>query len=77
MARYSASAATGLVLDILSGEILAAVSLPAVDSNRPADALDPKRPERLQGGVFELGSIFKMLTVAMAIEDGRATLDKT
>ncbi len=77
MTRYAATAAAGLVLDIRSGEILAAVSLPSVDSNRPAEALDPTRPERLQGGVFELGSIFKMLTVAMALEEGRATLDKT
>ncbi len=77
MTRYTATAAAGLVLDIRSGEILAAVSLPSVDSNRPAEVLDPSRPERLQGGVYELGSIFKMLTVAMALEEGRATLEKT
>ncbi len=76
MTRYAATAAAGLVLDIRNGEIVAAVSLPSVDPNRPAEALDPARPERLQGGVFELGSIFKLLTVAMALEDGRATLDK-
>ena len=77
MARYSAKAATGLVLDIRSGEVLAAVSLPAIDPNRPGEVLDPARPDRVQGGVFELGSIFKMLTIGMALETGRATLDTT
>ena len=82
MTRYVATAATGLVLDIGTGEIVAAVSLPGIDSNRPGEAIDPARPDRLQGGVFELGSIFKMLTIAMflengALDDGRATLDKT
>ncbi len=73
--RYSATAAAGLVMDARTGEIIAAVSLPAIDPNRPADAIDPARPDRLQAGVFELGSIFKAVTVAMALEDGQATLD--
>jgi cell division protein FtsI (penicillin-binding protein 3) len=77
MKRYSAPAAAGLVMDIMTGEIVAAVSLPAVDPNRPAEALEPARAFRLQAGVFELGSIFKLLTVAMALESGAAKLDKT
>ncbi len=76
MARYLAEGATGLVMDVATGEIVAAVSLPSVDPNRPMEALDPSRADRLQGGVYELGSIFKALTVAMALEDGTATLDK-
>ena len=44
--------------------LLAAVSLPAIDPNQPAEALDPARADRLQAGVYELGSIFKALTVA-------------
>ena len=77
MQKYTAKAAAGLVLDMRSGEIIAAVSLPGVDPNRPVEALDPSRPDRIQGGVFELGSIFKMLTVAQALDSGRATLDKS
>jgi cell division protein FtsI (penicillin-binding protein 3) len=75
MKRYSAPAAAGLVMDIMTGEIVAALSLPSVDPNHPAEAIDPERPDRLQTSVWELGSIFKMLTIAMALEDG-ATLDK-
>lgn len=76
MTRYQAKAAAGLVMDAETGEIVAAVSLPAIDPSKPAEALDPAKTDRLHAGVYELGSIFKMLTVAMALEDGVATLDK-
>jgi cell division protein FtsI (penicillin-binding protein 3) len=74
--RYSASAAAGLLLDAGSGEVLAGVSLPEVDPLRPADWLDPTRADRLTGGTYELGSIFKIVTVAMALEAGTTDLDK-
>jgi cell division protein FtsI (penicillin-binding protein 3) len=76
ISRYTAIAAAGLVLDADSGEVLGAVSLPEVDPARAADWLDPQRADRLMGGAFELGSIFKTLTVAMALEAGIADLDK-
>ena len=74
--RYSASGAAGLVLDANSGEVLAAVSLPQADPSRPADWLDPALADRLAGGTFELGSIFKALTVAQALEAGSADLER-
>jgi cell division protein FtsI (penicillin-binding protein 3) len=74
--RYSASAAAGVVLDADSGEILAAASLPEADPLRPSDWLDGQRADRLAGGTFELGSIFKLLTLAMALESGIADLDR-
>jgi cell division protein FtsI (penicillin-binding protein 3) len=74
--RYAASAAAGLVLEANSGEVLAAVSLPEADPSRPADWLDPARADRLAGGTYELGSIFKTMTIAMALESGTADLDK-
>jgi len=75
-ARYKASGAAGLVMDVATGELIAAVSLPEVDPNRPAEALAVDRLDRLSASVFELGSIFKTLTVAMLLEEGVATLDK-
>jgi cell division protein FtsI (penicillin-binding protein 3) len=75
-ARYKASGAAGLVMDVKTGELIAAVSLPDVDPNRPAEALAVDRLDRLSASVFELGSIFKTLTVAMLLEEGVATLDK-
>ncbi len=77
MERHRAKAATGLVMDALTGEIAAAVSLPGVDPNRPATALDATRADRLHAGVFELGSIFKAMTIAQAVDERIATLDTT
>jgi cell division protein FtsI (penicillin-binding protein 3) len=74
--RYGAVAAIGLILEAHSGEVLGAVSLPEVDPARASDWLDPLHADRLMGGTFELGSIFKTLTVAMALESGTADLDK-
>jgi cell division protein FtsI (penicillin-binding protein 3) len=75
-ARYGAPAAAGLVLDANSGEILAAASLPEVQPSRPTDWQDRALVDRLYGGTYELGSVFKTLTVAMALEAGTADLDK-
>lgn len=74
--RYQAMAAAGLILDATSGEVIAAVSLPQVDPARPAEWLDPARADRLAGGVYELGSIFKTITIANALELGIADLDR-
>jgi cell division protein FtsI (penicillin-binding protein 3) len=74
--RFSASAAAGVVLDAGSGEILGAASLPEADPARPIDWLDGERADKLAGGTFELGSIFKLVTLAMALDAGIADLDR-
>jgi cell division protein FtsI (penicillin-binding protein 3) len=76
MQRYGAVAAAGLVLDAESGEVMCAVSLPEVEPARASDWLDPQRADRVMGGTFELGSIFKTLTVALALDAGTADLEK-
>jgi len=50
------------------------VSLPDYDPNSPKQANDPLRINRLTTGVYELGSTFKALTVAMALDSGKVTL---
>jgi cell division protein FtsI (penicillin-binding protein 3) len=72
--KFKASAAAGVVSDVRTGEILALVSVPDYDPNNPREALDPTRINRLTTGVFELGSTFKALTVAMALDSGKSTL---
>lgn len=75
MALYEAKGAAGLVMDVNTGEMLAAASLPGLDPARPGETLDPGRRDKIQGGTYELGSIFKILTVAMALDAGTAKLD--
>jgi cell division protein FtsI (penicillin-binding protein 3) len=75
MRRYQAKGAAGLVMNVMTGEMLAAASLPGVDPLKPADALDVSAIDRVAGGAFELGSIFKLATVALALEGGKQSLD--
>lgn len=75
MARYQAGGAVGVLIDVTSGEVVAAASLPEVDPARPVLGLEPKRFDRLSTGVYELGSIFKVFTIAMALDAGLAQLD--
>ena len=72
--KFKAKAAAGLVTDVRTGEIVAMVSVPDYDPNNPREALDPTRINRLTTGVFEMGSTFKALTVAMALDSGKITL---
>src|SRR5256886_15408765 len=73
--KYKAKAASGLVCNVKTGEIVAMVSLPDFDPNNPREAHDPDRINRLTTGVFEMGSTFKALTLAMALDSGKATLN--
>ena len=72
--KFKAIAAAGLVTNVRSGEIISMVSVPDYDPNNPREALDPARINRLTTGVFEMGSTFKALTLAMALDSGKVTL---
>ncbi len=73
--RFGARGAAGTVIDIDTGEILASASLPDVDPARPSMSLDPTRVDKVTGSTFELGSVFKIVTVAMALENEIVSLD--
>jgi cell division protein FtsI (penicillin-binding protein 3) len=75
--KFHAKAAAGLILNVNTGEIVSMVSEPDFDPNNPKEANDPTRINRLTTGVFEMGSTFKVLTVAMALDSGKATLAST
>ena len=72
MQRFRAAAALGLIMDVRNGEVLAAASLPDFDPNRREQAADKSRRNRIVTDVYELGSVFKTFTVAMAIDQGVA-----
>ena len=66
---FSARAAGGVVMDVNTGEVLGLVSLPDFDPNqRSLDAGDSRRNIMAQD-VYELGSVFKIFTFAMALEN--------
>ncbi|WP_448951711.1 peptidoglycan D,D-transpeptidase FtsI family protein [Labrys neptuniae] len=73
MEHFKAKAAGGVILDVTTGEVVSLVSLPDFNPNNPADALDPNRIDRITVGTYEMGSTFKALTLAMAIESGKFT----
>ncbi len=77
MAKFKAKAAAGSIIDVTTGEVIATVSLPDFDPANQADALDPNRINRVNVGVFEMGSTFKALTVAMALDSGRFNVNST
>ncbi len=73
--EFRAVGAAGLVLDIHTGELLATVSLPDFDPNATgADEADD-RFNRVTTGVYEMGSTFKLFTIAMGLDTGVTSLN--
>ena len=68
--KFDALDASGVVMDIRTGEIVAMASVPNFNPNNP----DTTSPEILFNhaamSTYDLGSVFKPLTMAMALEDG-------
>lgn len=77
MAEFQALSATGIVLDVETGEILSLVSLPDFDPNRAGDAASGERLNRALQARYEMGSTFKAFTVALALEQGIAEPGET
>jgi cell division protein FtsI (penicillin-binding protein 3) len=75
LTRFRAKAAAGAVIDVNTGEIIALTSLPDFDPNDPPDMTkDPTRINRINVGVYEMGSTFKAISIAMALDSGKVTL---
>ena len=72
--EFRAVGATGIIMDLRSGELLSMVSLPDFDPNRPGKADDNSRFNRASLGVYEMGSTFKSFTMAMALNYGTANM---
>ncbi|MGB7368806.1 MAG: penicillin-binding protein 2 [Methylovirgula sp.] len=73
--KFKATAGAAAILDVNSGEVVALASLPDFDPNNPVDALNPNCINRMTVGVYEMGSTFKALSVAMALDSGKVTLN--
>lgn len=70
--EYEAEAGAGIVLAAQSGEVLGMASWPPLDPHRATDlsADHPARMNRASGALYELGSVFKPLTIAGALDAG-------
>jgi len=65
---FSAKGAAGLLMDINTGEVLSLVSLPDYNINLRKDIKSRDYTNKITKGVFELGSVFKTFTVALALD---------
>lgn len=70
MTEFSAIAGGAIIVDVHSGEIISLVSLPDFDANQPMHNGHAPHFNRMTLGVYELGSIFKVFTAAMALDSG-------
>ena len=69
MDTFKATGGGSLLMDIENGEILSLVSLPNFDINLRAGISDKKYMNKITKGIYELGSIFKTFTIALALEN--------
>ncbi len=73
MVKHQAIGASGLVLDARTGEVMAMTSLPSFNPNAPSFGKVEDLANKSTLNVYELGSTFKMITMANAIEHGVVT----
>jgi len=71
--EFQALSASGVVMNIKTGEIIAMASLPNFDPNVPRATSPQSRFNHAAMSTYDLGSVFKPLTMAMALEDNVAT----
>ena len=83
LVRYKAVAAAGAIMDVRTGELISLVSLPDYDPNNPSSAFEDfnglknQRFNRITSGIYELGSTFKTVTLAGALDSGKVRITDT
>lgn len=73
MMETEAKGAAGIILDVDTGEVVALASLPSFNPNRSDMAYNDLVFNKVTNQVYELGSTFKPLSVAAAIDAGVVT----
>ena len=73
MMESNAKGAAGIVLDVDTGEVVALASLPSFNPNRSDRVFNDLVFNRVSNQVYELGSTFKPITIASAIDAGVVT----
>ncbi len=73
MASFQARGAAGIVLDVATGEVIAMASFPSFNPNRVGMAGTDELRNNVTQSVYELGSTFKPITMAAAMDTGVVT----
>lgn len=68
--QFTARGGMGLIMDVRTSEVLALVSLPDFDPATPGSQTE----DQVTLGVYEMGSVFKIFTAAMALDTHATTL---
>ncbi len=80
--QFDAKGAAGIIMNVRTGEIVAMASLPDFNPNHPPStnprtetAEDKDRIfNKITSGEYELGSVFKIINTAMALDSGVSTM---
>ncbi len=73
LTTFEAKGGGALLMDIENGDILSLVSLPNFNINERSVIRDKNYINKITKGVYELGSIFKTFTIAIALENNLVT----
>ena len=65
---FNATGGGALLMDVNNGEVLSLVSLPNFNINKRENITDKNYTNKITKGIYELGSIFKTFTIALALE---------
>ena len=65
---FQATGGGALLMNVNNGDIISLVSLPNYNINHRSAITDKKFTNKITKGVYELGSIFKTFTVALALD---------
>jgi len=71
VSKHGAKAATSVMLDPHTGEILAMASVPGYNPNTPSDAVERGARNRAIADAYEPGSIMKTVTFSAAFDAGK------
>ena len=79
MKLYNADSGFGVIIDVISGEVIASASLPTFDPNTINQNYSNSEYKKstfnqVMQGSYELGSVMKILTLAMALEYNKINL---
>jgi cell division protein FtsI (penicillin-binding protein 3) len=75
--EFQAIGAVGLVTNVHTGEILGMVSYPDYDPNLAGRTLSDNLLNRAAAQPYEMGSIFKVFTLAAGLDSGAASVNTT